>query len=309
MVVSHRLPWRIIFRFHARWLLTVFAISLGAAAVDHFFNLHVPATPTPFSIVGVALSIFLAFRNNAAYDRWWEGRKIWGGLVNVSRAFGRQVTTLLGDPAAPTAPSEEVAALRREILHRHVAYLNALRCQLRDQDPRSELESYIAVDEQVALGAWRNVASGLLQKNGTRVAEAAARGWLSDERLARFDVSLTEIAALQGACERIKKTPIPLAYRFFTHAFVRVYCCALPFGLVEHLGYLTFLVVMLMTFAFLVLDAIGTLIEDPFTLGPNCLPLSAMCRTIEIDLRQQLGEREIPPPLLPEKRGITEVLL
>lgn len=306
MVVGKRLPWLMIVRFHARWLTTVFVISLGAVLVEKIWKLRVPFSPTPFSIVGVALSIFLAFRNNASYDRWWEGRKIWGGLVNVSRALGRQVMTLMAPPKGESA--DAVASLRREIIYRHFAYLNALRCALRDQDPRKELGPFLDAEEHAGLSAWRNVASGLLFKNGARIAEAAERGWLSEERLARFDVSLTEIAALQGACERIKKTPIPLAYRFFTHAFVRVYCLALPFGLVEHLGFLTLIVVMLMTFSFLVLDAIGGLIEDPFTMGPNCLPLSAMCRTIEIDMRQQLGERDIPDPVPVEKRGITEVL-
>jgi ion channel-forming bestrophin family protein len=143
---------------------------------------------------------------------------------------------------------------------------------------------------------------------GARLARAANEGLLTEERLRTVDQTLTELTALQGGCERIKSTPIPLAYGFFTRAFVRVYSCALPFGLVEHMGFATVLVVVALAFVFLVLETIGRLLEDPFTLSPNGLPLSAICRNIEINLRQQLGETDLPSPLQPQQRGVAMVL-
>jgi ion channel-forming bestrophin family protein len=260
-----------------------------------------PGAPLPYSVAGFALAIFLAFRNSASYDRWWEGRKLWGGIVNASRAFTRQVTTFVRGP--------EAAAVHKDIVYRHLAWLNALRAQLRGQDPFSEVKDFVDDAELERLRAQKNVAAALLHQNGVRIAEAREKGLLaSDELLAAIDRSLVELVNMQGGCERIKGTPVPLAYSFFTRTFVRAYCLALPFGLVDQLGLATVIVVLALTFVLLVLETIGRILEDPFTTAPNCLPLSAICRNIEINLRQQLGERELPEPIKPENRGIVAVL-
>jgi putative membrane protein len=126
---------------------------------------------------------------------------------------------------------------------------------------------------------------------------------MSEERLARLDSTLTELANHQGGCERIRNTPLPVAYRFFTRAFVRGYCLLLPFGLLDTLGVATIFVVAAMAFVFLVVETVGGLLQDPFTRGVYGLPLSAMSRTIEIDLRSALGERDLPAPLAPVDVG------
>lgn len=94
MVIGEKLPWKIIFRLHAPWLALTAAVTVAAWVVTRVLELKLPVTPVPFQIAGVALSIFLGFRNNSAYDRWWEARKLWGGIVNHSRTLGRQVLTL-----------------------------------------------------------------------------------------------------------------------------------------------------------------------------------------------------------------------
>src|SRR5690606_38525561 len=141
----------------------------------------------------------------------------------------------------------------------------------------------------------------LLQRHALQLAQALQRGWLSEHRLQRLDETLTELTALQGGCERIKKTPIPLAYRFFTQTFVRAYCALLPLAMIEQLGLGTIVASVAVAFVFFVLDRIGQIVEDPFTNNFNGLPLAAICRTIEIDLRRQLGETEVPAPLAPHE--------
>lgn len=302
MVVGTRLPWRNVLVLHAPWLVSVALVALAVSYAETRFGWKPPGTAMPYSVAGFALAIFLAFRNSASYDRWWEGRKLWGGIVNASRAFARQVITFVRGEG-------DAADVRRDVVYRHVAWLNALRCQLRGQDPFSEIAAYLDPDELEALRGQKNVAAALLHENGARLAEARAQGLLSsDHLLAAIDRSLVELVNMQGGCERIKATPLPLAYAFFTRSFVRAYCFALPFGLVEHMGVATAVVVVALTFVLLVLETIGRLLEDPFTMGPNCLPLSAICRNIEINLRQQLGERELPAPIVPEPRGIVAVL-
>jgi len=303
MVLSDTLPWRNILKLH----LPAMSLSVLAAALtlflEKYLGLRLLCSSTPFTIAGAALAIFLAFRNGAAYDRWWEGRKLWGGLVNASRVLGRQVITLVDDTG------QESQVLRREVLYRHIAFLNTLRCQLRRQEPAHELKNLVTPAEEATLRDEKNLAARLLHNNGVALARALRRGWLSEERMARLDVTLTELASLQGACERLKSTPIPTAYRFFTRSFTVAYCVALPIGLVEQLGYATAVVAACLSFLFLVLEAIGRFLEDPFSSGANGLPLSSLCRTIEINLRQQLDEQELPAQIEPAQVAGVPVLM
>ncbi len=315
MVLSNTLPWLAIFRMHAPHLGVVFAVALGLHLADVLLDVRLPFSPTPFSIVGVALAILLGFRNNASYDRWWEGRKLWGGIVNASRALARQTTTLLEpgitEPIAKETAGDDslVAALQKEILYRHIAYVSSLRAVLRQQNVLEGLEPLVPAEELAALAAQKNVPVALLQTNGERIAFARRAGLLSEERLARIDATLVELIGLQGGCERIKNTPIPAGYRVFTHRSVRAYCYLLPFGLVKQLGALTTVVVMAVSLVFLVLDTIGRLLEDPFTTGPNALPLTSITRNIEINLRQALGETDLPPAITPTALGKSLILL
>lgn len=296
MVVGDKIPWAPVLRLHARNLGFVFVLAGVVALAHRFLDFHPNISPLPFSVVGVALSIFLAFRNNAAYDRYWEGRKLWGGIVNASRNFGRQATTLVVAPDA----AAELGELRRRLLRRQIAYVHALRAALRGDDVADLHAALLPADERAALAAAPNPPLHLLQANARELAAAAARGWLGEQRHYALDLTLTDLTNLQGGCERIKKTPIPLAYRFFTHTFVRVFCLLLPFALVDQLGLATVVASLAVTFVFLVLDRIGQIIEDPFTQNFNSLPLAAICRTIEIDLRGLLGETDLPAPLTPE---------
>ncbi len=296
MVVGDKIPWLPVLRLHAPTLTVVLVIAATVALCHRYLDFHPAISPLPFSVVGVALSIFLAFRNNAAYDRYWEGRKLWGGVVNSSRSFGRQVTSLL---VVQDADIPELTALRIRLVRRQIAWAHALRSLLRGDVIDDESTALLAEPERVASKAAANPPVALMQAHAHDLAAAAARGWLTDHRLVALDATLTDLTALQGGCERIRKTPIPLAYRFFTATFVRVFCVMLPLALVDQLGLATVAASLAVTFVFVVLDRIGAIVEDPFSSGINGLPLSAICRTIEIDLRSQLGETDLPAPLTP----------
>jgi putative membrane protein len=256
----------------------------------------------PFTLVGLALSIFLGFRNNEAYERFWEGRCLWGRLVNVSRTLVRQLFTLMEIPAdaekgsLPADEYERLGAFRREMVYRLIGYAHALRHHLRDTDPAAELAAFLPPEDLAALSHARNVPMLLLQRIGERLAWARHRGWIPEILIAQIDDSLTEIAAIQGGCERIKATPIPTSYTVLMHRIVAVYCLALPFGIIKEVQVLTPLVVLMIAYAFFGLDAIGDEIEEPFGTHANDLPLAAISRTIEINLRQLLGETNLSPP-------------
>lgn len=313
MIIRPRSYWEILFATAAganlpeTWLRILF-VTLVATVVTFVYHRYewwdYDIGPVPFSLVGLALSIFLGFRNNEAYERFWEGRCLWGRLVNVSRTLARQLFTLVEVPQNVEQPDSadehtELGMFRREMVHRLIAYAHALRHHLRDDDSAAELAALLPPDELAALRAADNVPMLLLQRIGERMAWAREQGWVGEVLMAQLDNSLTEIAAIQGGCERIRATPLPTSYTVLMHRIVAVYCLALPFGIIKEVQLLTPVVVLCIAYAFFGLDAIGDEIEEPFGTHPNDLPLAALSRTIEINLRQLLGEQNLPPPVEP----------
>lgn len=258
----------------------------------------------PFPLVGIlstALAIFLAFRNNSAYDRWWEARKIWGGIVNISRTIGRQATSFT---MLSSQPEEARTAFAREIVYRHIAWINALRLQLRREDSWDEIKPFVDSDEFEWLMQRKNVATQLVQKQGLRIAEARQQGLITESRYHEMlDESLTELYDLQGKCERIKNTPLPRQYDYFPRVFMFFFVTLLPSAMMTELMKVDteWLVIPLTTavsFMFYVLMRVGEFNEDPFERRHSDTPMTALCRTIEIDMLEQLGE---PSDTLPKK--------
>lgn len=275
-------------------LLAISAFSVAVVVIRHAFEFRgVSTSAVPFTIIGAAITIFLAFRNNAVYDRYWEGRGLWGRMVNVSRNFVRQVEMFLAEDTAMTRE------YRRAMTMRMIAYVHALRVHLRGGDPVPVLNEYLDEQEAHRLRDARNVPTQLLHLMGSKVRDGLRHRWFDSYHLLALDESLTEMAAIQGGCERIKNTPLPPVYTYLTHKVVMCYCFALPIGLARELGWLTPLVVLVTSFVFLVLERISELLEQPFGTRPNDLPLSALCRTIEIDLLQALGEETVPSSAQP----------
>lgn len=285
-----------------KWLIV---LGLWAGLVTWLGTTHdlkaeygIELSTTPLSLVGVALSIFLGFRNNACYDRFWEGRKLWGALVNMSRSFTRQVLTF-----AHTEVAEEEEALRRwkeKMVHRMAAYVHLFRMMLRNDKRYSEELSGMLSEEEVAmLLDESNPCVVVTQQLGYELSVAYRRGWIDKYHLPLLENSLVDITNIQGGCERIKSTPLPQSYTILTHRIVAVFCGVLPLGVFGEVGLLTPLVTLVVSYAYLGLDAIGAQIEEPFGHDPNDLPLSQLSRMIEINLRERLGEAELPPQVVP----------
>lgn len=283
-------------------VLTVTALSCVVTWLyKHTEWAHWSLTTAPFVMLGLPLGIFLGFRNSASYDRFWEGRKIWGGLVNVTRTISRQFLTLADTaPGATAGERAELAAWQDDCVRRVVQYVHALRHHLRDQDPFRRLARDLEADELDRLRKEENVPLALVHALGERLREARRRGWVDAIQQDRIDGSLTEIVALQGMCERIKATPIPHSYNVLMHRITAVYCALLPFGLADSIGWEAPIVVLGISYALFGLDAIGDEIEQPFGTDLNDLPLSAIARTIEINLRRRLGDDDVPAPYAPK---------
>lgn len=287
-------------------LLSVFFVACAVTLVEHAVGVHSDLSAIPFTLISLALGVFLGFRNNTSYDRYWEGRKLWGRLVNDSRTFARLVLNLIAVDATPHArlDAAETQALQRGLVRRMIAYVHSLRLHLRDQSDRSELAMYLAHEELAFLSGQRNVPNAILQTLSEGVARARRGGVLVHRDVHLLENVLTDVCNVQGGCERIKNTPIPWSYTVLMHSIVAVYCFALPFGLVQTTKLLTPIVVALIAYAFLGLDAVGDELEEPFGSDYNDLPLTALSRTIEVNLLQQLGETELPPMLAPDAERV-----
>ena len=259
-----------------------------------FFARDLTFTATPFTILGLALSIFLGFRNSAAYDRFWEGRKLWGELIIASRTLARQVRTLVGG-----ADSPQVEALRRRMVHTCIAFAHALRHHLRGTDPTPEITPLLDPDRLARILASGNRPQALVQSLGDDLRRCMLDGLVAPPVVPALDATLHSLDIILAGCERIRSTPIPFSYTLLLHRTAYLYCFLLPFGLVDTVGAATPLVVGLVSYTFFGLDALGDEIEEPFGTMPNDLPLAAICRTIEINLREALGERPLPAPLEP----------
>jgi len=298
MIVRRQLRVHLVIFALWRPILILCAMGLGVSF------LHEAVGWTHFAIpfhavaaMGTALAILLAFRNNSAYDRWWEARKLWGQLLNSSRIFARQVTTLL-IPLQPEE-SDEVHRLQREMLYRHLAYVNALRTHLRGQTLEGAYVDGLGPTEKSDVTVSSNPPFKLVQWQAENLKRSLQRGWISEFRLLQIDSTLNDLMNVQGGCERIKNTPLPRLYDFTLRIFLIFYAVILPLGLVGELGWGTVLLSFPISILFRSLDSIGRVHEDPFENRIGDIPMTALCRTIEIGLKEALNESERPAPLTP----------
>jgi ion channel-forming bestrophin family protein len=251
----------------------------------------------PLALFGSAIGVILGFRNQSAYARWWEARTLWGAVVNNSRSWARQVLTSM----LPSKSGEE--AELKETQHRmvylQIAYVHALRQHLRKLEPWADLAPFLDERQLNSLRKEKNVPLAIQEMMGDLLRDCLERGWIDRLQWRAMDESLNDLADAQGGAERIKNTPMPKQYDYFPQLFVQIYCMLLPLALVANMGWFTPLGSTLVGFIFLALDKIGRDLEDPFENTIYDVPLTSITTTIEVNLRQLLGETELPAATAP----------
>lgn len=268
------------------------------------FALKITLTAIPFSLIGLPIAIFLGFRNNAAYDRFCEGRKLWGELIHQSRSLSRQCQSLITD-TQPVHARRGLTDVRVRMVYRAIAFAHALRHRLRDAGSPAELKPLLLEAEWQQLDQACNKPDFLMLRMGADLGLCLKEARIDSCLAAALDATLCAMTAAASGCERIKNTPIPFSYTLLLHRTAYLYCFLLPFGLVDSIGFMTPFVVAIVAYTFFGLDALGDEIEEPFGLDANDLPLDALCRTIEINLRQSLGDEQVPAPLTPRNYCLT----
>ena len=254
---------------------------------------------TPIGIFGSALAIFVAFRNNSAYGRWWEARQLWGGVVNSSRVLARLIITFADSHAhQPEYDYERSESFKTNMVLKVVAWVHALRLHLRVQDSWEELSSYLNEAEMTKVTSSTNKPYAIQMLMGKEIYEAMANGTLGGFDSFQLEGQLLALTNYQGGAERIKNTPLPRQYDYFTRLFVLLFGLFLPFGLLglfpSHLSWLMIPVTALVSGVFVIMERTGAANEDPFENRITDVPLTAICNTIERDLYFALGRSDVP---------------
>jgi ion channel-forming bestrophin family protein len=286
----------------------------------------------PIAIIGTAVAFITGFKNNASYSRLWEARQVWGSIVNNSRAWGIMVLDFLTEPPESSPASEaELRAARARLIHRHIAWLTALRYQLRE--PRSwenmkqrenveyrhtyrvpewednldeEMARLLEPEDCRALQGKKNRATHIIALQSRDLSTLAEKGFLSELLHIEMARMLTAFYDAQGRSERIKNFPYPRQFATLNVFFVWLFILLVPLGLLQEFAkmggaaiWMTIPISVIVSWVFHTMDKIGGISENPFEGSPNDVPISSLSRTIEIDLREMLQEQNIPEPITP----------
>ena len=294
MIVRPKVNWlRMLFIWHGSVLQSILpqlcmmlAVSLLALHTHgRILDEKVPLDTAPFTLVGVSLAIFLAFRNNASYDRYWEARKAWGHLLTVARSLTTQIMSY--------APADDADFPREQFVNRVIALVYTLKHQLRGSDAGADLRRYLPLQECAEIGSKQYQPVLLLHRLRASLGELEREGKLPANALWMCDQQVNELSTVIGTCERIANTPLPFAYSVLLHRTVYLYCFLLPFGLVDSIGAATPLIAVFVSYTLIALEAIAGEISDPFGTLPNNLPLDALTLNIERSLLE-LNRRAMP---------------
>ena len=325
---------------HIIWLSAWATFVVVVHEMLHTTWLNIPWLPV--SIIGTAVAFYVGFKNNSAYDRLWEARKIWGAIVNSSRMWGASVRGFVGNQfTVDPVPEREVQRIHQRLLYRHVAWLYALRSQLLiptswehieqnrlvkratemrrkrfgiglfdDEDTENQLAVFLEKKEMEKVIDFQNTATQIVDKQSQELKRLRKERLIDDFRHMELQNILNDLYTHQGKCERIKKFPLPRQYGSSSFIFVGIFIFLLPFALVTEFhklgeagAWLSIPFTVLVSWVYLMMELVGDYSENPFEGLGNDIPMLALCRTIEIDLREMLGETELPPKIQ-SKNGV-----
>lgn len=273
-------------------LLYVSIVSLSVLFITERYEDVLPEIPLTIpAFIGTAISILLSFKLSQSYDRWWEARKVWGSIVNDSRSLVIQLQTL-------TAVGND--HIIKKIALRQIAWCYSLGQSLRGLNPIENLDKYISNEDIEEIQHHNNKPLALLHLNGKEIKKLKEKNQLDILSQLQLDNTLVRLCDAQGKCERIKTTVFPVTYRLFLHAIIYLFVITLSISLNDIGGIFEIPLLLVISAAFLLLEKSATHMQDPFENRPTDTAMSAITRTIEINIKQLLKEREIPEPNQPQ---------
>lgn len=342
MIVKKNLSLKDIIGFSWFHMIYLLLWAFVTALFYHLFHFEWMQIPwLPLSILGTAVAFYIGFKNNSAYDRLWEARKVWGAIVNSSRMWGSNVKGFVGNQFTQKPESETALhQIKERLIYRHIAWLYVLRDQLLvptswehsrpshkgyvkkyfenrkakfgigmlgEEVTRVELNLLLDHEEMKQILKYKNSATQLIDKQSDELKKLREVDLIDDFRHMELQKLLNELYIHQGKCERIKKFPLPRQYGSMSFIFVSIFIILLPFGMhpaFQQLSpqwgqWLAIPFIALVGWVFVMMELIGDYSENPFEGLGNDIPMLSLCRTIEIDLREMLGETKLPPTIEP----------
>lgn len=336
MIVTKNIKFSTFFRLAGQHLIWLLALMGSIAALYSYGIISITIPWLPVSVVGTAVAFYVGFKNNQAYDRMWEARKIWGGIVNDSRSWGMMVDAYISNVFADNKLEEQaIYSIKKRLIYRHIAWLYAHRSQLLVATPwehinqgifvgrkanylekkfgiglidddvtRRELSTFLLDEEHDRLVKNANTATQIINEQSRDLAQLRAQNLINDFRQIQMEDVLRTFYTLQGKNERIKKFPFPRQYANMSTYFIGIFIFLLPFSMIPELQnvsewglWLSVPLTALIGLVYVLMELVGDYSENPFQRMSNDIPMLSLCRTIEIDLREMLGETDLPPAI------------
>lgn len=334
MIVTRGISIKSLIRWTLHHIIWLSVVMGGVAFLYDYGHIRFSIPWLPISVIGTAVAFYAGFKNNQAYDRMWEARKIWGGIVNDSRSWGMMVDGFITNLFTEKKVSEEeVYQIKKRLIYRHIGWLYAHRSQLLvatpwehvsqggkmgktaryyqekfgvglidDEVTRSELKHFLPPDEYDRLVANVNTATQIVNEQSRDLKKLREEGLIDDFRHMELAGLLKNFYTLQGKNERIKKFPLPRQYANISRYFVGIFIALLPFSMIPELMkvgdwgfWLSIPITALIGWVYVMMEIVGDYSENPFQGMANDIPMLSLCRVIEIDLREMLKETDLPP--------------
>jgi putative membrane protein len=310
MLLKENIPVSYVFGKIKKELILTAIYSATIYFIHQYYNFKAVSIPlTVSTILGTIISLLLAFRSNQAYDRWWEARILWGGIVNDCRTFTRQILTFVDS----SQDGDQKRALKERMIRRQMAWCYSLSCHLRGQNAKENLEAYLSDDDVKALKKADNAPLAINEMQGHDLRTLYKLGWVNEYQQVTLDATLTNFMNFMGGCERIKNTVFPATYSVYIHLLVLFFVLLLPFSLIEFFGIFQVPLVIAISSAFFLIEKMAIHLQDPFENMPTDTPTTTISRTIEKNLKQMMKD-ELPGDIdavinkQPQKQAVFYIL-
>ena len=334
MIITKGIKFKTLFGWVGSHMLWLLLFMFGIALLYHIKIITISIPWLPVSIIGTAVAFYVGFKNNQSYDRMWEARKIWGGIVNDSRTFGMMIDSYVSNLFSKEKyPADKIHKIKQRLIYRHLAWIYAHRSQLLIATPwehisqgvhttktaqryqkkfgiglfddditQKHLKQFLSAEEYERFIKYANTATQIINEQSRDIAYLREENLIDDFRHVELEKILQNFYEHQGKNERIKKFPLPRQYAYMSRYFVAIFILMLPFSMIPELMklgnwgvWLAIPITALIGWVYIMMELVGDYSENPFQGMANDIPMMSLCRTIEIDLREILGEKDLPP--------------
>ncbi|KEO75353.1 bestrophin family protein [Anditalea andensis] len=294
MLLAKKVPVFYLIRKVRYDLMYVIIVAIIVHGLTRQLYPYLPEMPLGIpTFLGTAISVLLSFKMAQSYDRWWEARKIWGAIVNDSRSLVIQLQTFL--------LKENTEKTIRTMAYRQIAWCYCLGQSLRELDPLANMKTYLSPEDYEKIAKHNNKPLAIMQLNAEEMKKFRKANEIDGFTHMQINSTLSRLIDSMGMAERINNTIFPVTYKMFLHFSIYIFVIILSIALRNVDIYYEIPLLVALSLVFFLLEKTATHLQDPFMNRPSDISVTSIARTIEINIKQLIGEKDIPPPIAPEK--------